>query len=504
MTTAFRHLGSLLLLLLLLPGRASAAGPIDLGDVTAGGDGSGNAPAENTGIDPRNGRFTTNTIDGPLLETDPAGDGRNPSPGASEYVDSVFFITGTPIPGGVLPQAITRSGVTFQFAFGDSGATAAGGTSGGGSWNYILRDRNGGVSTLPVRVGGREGFASAVGIHAAAGITYDLAALRKRHGASSVGCFSAFWGLDDCAAGDVNLYAILSSDATGVLTVRSAQLSGGSGAFLEPLEIPATARYLTLATGANGDGTCDHGTFAIPFITAGPCLHPSFVTPRRVSPSIVAAGGGDTITITGDGFTSDLTARVGGMPLSSGVILDSRRIRGVCPALPAGLHDVEVSLPAGPPVARLPGAVEAVLATGPRTSLVETFRASDLSLEEVEMAPDARPSTRVTLKGAVSDPTAHVGFPVLPCILRQLAIPSGARIKGASLTVRATSPGLVEWRQSPQPGQAAGRVPRPPLSTMGPDGPVYISPAPDRRADAPLGARRGRLAAAGGIRREHG
>lgn len=64
---------------------------IHLGDLVAGGDGSGNAPPGNTGIDPARGQFTSTFFDGVVLDTD----GVNPSPvPGSQYLDSVFFLSG--------------------------------------------------------------------------------------------------------------------------------------------------------------------------------------------------------------------------------------------------------------------------------------------------------------------------------------------------------------------------------------------------------------------------
>jgi hypothetical protein len=191
--------------------------PIDLGDVATGGDGTGSAPPANTGIDERTGDFTTDYFDGPVSMGDAVDDGRNPSPASdSAYIDSVFFIE-PGLPGtGAASQVITQSGVRF-----DSFRSTDGNGTG---WNYILKNRNGGVSTPGIQVGGIAiPTGSAVGIHASMGITFDLNAIRARHGADRVGCFESFWGMDNCDAGDVNLYAILSSDA-GVI-------AGGSRSF---------------------------------------------------------------------------------------------------------------------------------------------------------------------------------------------------------------------------------------------------------------------------------
>ncbi|MBI4600927.1 MAG: hypothetical protein HY721_03115 [Planctomycetes bacterium] len=125
-----------------------SAQTIRLGDVTAGGDGTGTALPTSTGVDERNGGFITGYLDGPVFQGDTLDDGLNPSPvPASPYIDSVFFIAGEPLPGtGLVSQTITQSGVRFD-SFRLTDAT-------GWAWSYLLRDRNGGVSTPGVQVGG--------------------------------------------------------------------------------------------------------------------------------------------------------------------------------------------------------------------------------------------------------------------------------------------------------------------------------------------------------------
>ena len=221
---------------------------IDLGDVTAGGDGTRKVQAKFIGIDPRNGRFVKTEFSGSLRESDPEGDGLDASPVVdSEFVDSVFILDS---PG--TPQQLTQSGVEFEFLEEDGF---------GSIWNHILADSNGGVLGRPITVGGRNRFRSAVGVHSAGGITYDLQALRDHHGVESLSRFSVFWGMDECEDGDVNLYAILSDD-DGVIEARNLPgVTADEGELLELL-VPPEARYLTLATGSNGEDACDHGTFA--------------------------------------------------------------------------------------------------------------------------------------------------------------------------------------------------------------------------------------------------
>lgn len=225
---------------------------IDLNDVTAGGDGKGTAPAENVGVNPADGTFVQTYLDGRLNET--PGTANPEGVADSDFIDSVFFIGPTGDPDAdVYTQAITLSGIGFDFPNADAIGTG---------WNYILRDANGGEGpnlSPPVTVG-RYDYTRGVGIHSACGITYDLDLLREVHGADAVGTFVTAWGMDN-GPGNVNLYAILSSDADGIIASRTFNALQYGGAALI-LEIPAGASYLTLATGSNGADGSDHGTFA--------------------------------------------------------------------------------------------------------------------------------------------------------------------------------------------------------------------------------------------------
>ena len=273
-----------------------------LSDITAGGDGRGSAPAGNVGIDPRNGLFVTAPAQGTIRETDAGADGVNPSPTASEFIDSVFFIGPLPTPPtNPFPQVITQSGKEFQFPQADGIGTG---------WNYILANLNAGSGDTPFRVGGITTWGSGVGIHSSTGITYDLRALRARHGAGSVGCFSTSWGMCE-HGGDVILYAILSSDAGGILSQTTYHATQNSGAFVQ-IPIPGEAEYLTLATGSNGADGSDHGNFAEPTITGGACPPPPIVS-LDASPAgrVLAKGKTVQLQVKGSlasGFTLDLTA----------------------------------------------------------------------------------------------------------------------------------------------------------------------------------------------------
>jgi hypothetical protein len=337
---------------------------IRLEDVLAGGDGSGNAQTAITGLNPQDGSFTTSYFEGRYADSD----GVNPAPvPSSPYIDSVFFVGPwvPPFPGAdFFNQTLTQSGVWMRFSPADATGTG---------WNFILKDRVGGASSPGLKVGGIQDptsdglayvqFNTAIGLHSSMGVTFDLEELRARHGAAAVGCFSTFWGLDDCSIGSVNMYAVLSNDASGILTSRARTFGSNQGEFLS-LEIPADARYLTLASGAGGSDNCDHATFARPLITPLPCPSPTYpwiwqVTPIRVAPE------GESIAIVGEMFQFVGAVRVGGVNLVNEVAVSPTLRTGTTPSLSPGFHDLEVLDRNLQPLFTLPRAIEVAGTPGP-------------------------------------------------------------------------------------------------------------------------------------------
>lgn len=325
----------ILLGLFLAQGSSSApAQGLSLEDVLVGGDGTGNAPGENLGIDPDTGAMVTS-----LLEVDvPEVDGVNPAPvPAAPHVDSVFLLGPSATLNEVelpLIQPITRSLVSAIFPH-DDGILEG--------FNAIARNRVGGLASPGIHVGGVDSFTTSIGIHASAGVTFDLDSLRAMHGAGAVGCFSAYWGLGDCPGGLANLHVILSNEG-GVLTHSSRLFSRDTGDWIQ-LAIPPEARYLSLACGSAGAKTCDWGTFARPLITAADCPPPSFTWISSVSPARVRAFEPFEITLLGEGFNADQQVLVGGVP-ASGVHLNSKtELVAQFPELPPGANDVEVVVP---------------------------------------------------------------------------------------------------------------------------------------------------------------
>jgi hypothetical protein len=328
---------------------------IRLEDVVAGGDGSGNAPAANSGVDPRTGAFTTSYFAGQIVDTD----GVNPSPvPTSPYIDSVFFLKPR------IPTTQDSCDGCFRMHFTQSrffDLTLADMDAGQSGFNFILKDRAGGVSEPGIRVGSRDTFTTAIGIHSSMGITFDLDALRARHGDAAVGCFSTFMGMDDCATGFVRLLVFTGSDETpGYFhEIRSGTFGPGQGDWVS-IRISPGARYLTLLSAPQGSDNCDHGTFARPVITPVadplPCAAPGEAWIWSLSPSRVAPG--EAVLVRGEALLDFYGIRVGGVPLLDQEYLSDTLRRGTMPQLAPGVYDVTVVSDEGHDIFRLPQAVE--------------------------------------------------------------------------------------------------------------------------------------------------
>ena len=311
---------------------------IDLGNIVGGGDGLRTTTPLYAGVDPRDGSFESVGFEARIFDND----GSHSAPGPSPYIDSVFFLRS--------PTTITRSGVSFTPPPADVTGSA---------WNWILKDRVGGISSPGIQVGPVNIFTTSVGIHSSMGITFDLDALRAEHGASNVRCFSTIWGMDACSTADVNLYAILSND-TGIIAQRSFRALAGYSDVLQ-MPIPSGAKYLSLATGSNGGDNCDHGTFARPLITGNPCPdYTGFTWLWTVVPDLVSTAGGRQVTFGGEDFAQIDTLRVGGRNLTGLFYINRELHVGTVPALEPGFHDAEVINADGNRTALLRKAVEAV------------------------------------------------------------------------------------------------------------------------------------------------
>ncbi len=113
-------------------------------------------------------------------------DGVNPSPvEGSDFIDGVFFMNQD-------AMSINSADVEFEFEPGDAHVD--------GSWSGIYSNFTHQFSdgVRFIEVAGMRGIETGVGMHAAVGMTFDLAAIRETHGNSAVEFFSTFAGRDGC------------------------------------------------------------------------------------------------------------------------------------------------------------------------------------------------------------------------------------------------------------------------------------------------------------------
>ncbi|MBI4600754.1 MAG: NPCBM/NEW2 domain-containing protein [Planctomycetes bacterium] len=347
-----------------------------LGDIAAGGDGTDTAAPEILGINPDTGVFEEFFIDGPIG----IGDGASLQPvedAVSELIDAVFIIDMEEMP-------INSAGVTFTFPPEDLLAPPQ-------TWGQILKDRVGGELT-PLAMGG-VAFERGVGIHATAGITYDLDALRSIHGPEKIGQITALAGMGDSAfggcagAGSVTAYIILSDDG-GILDSASHRASVG-GERLR-LTIPPEARFLTLACGAgNGQFYCNSGSFGDAFITpAGVCLVPPATATRELeAPRTPEEANGDF--------------KAGDIVEAAIVLSDVRQADANCGA-PAGVV-LRETLPAG----WTPSAISDGGTYDPASSAI-SWRLSGAALAEgkkvsYKVTAQATTEPEVTFRGTIAE-----------------------------------------------------------------------------------------------------
>ncbi len=269
---------------------------INLSDIVAGGDGRGLGWTQDDDIDFGGDKYAAVNLDNGTfmtrLEVDGFHngtvdtDGVNPSPceGApfsdptatgdvpgGEFIDSVFFLPNLTVP-------LNSAGITFPYKAGDEW---------GNSWNHVLSNRTHDIDKgrEDIFAGGSANWETGIGIHASAGITFDLDAIREEHGAENVHSFSTFIGADRCGA-LINFYVIFSDDegiiddpnGTEIFVVGDPFLgqeelniwvraSNPTSAAQYIAPIPEGAKYLTLTVGAGGNGIgCDHGVLANPQI----------------------------------------------------------------------------------------------------------------------------------------------------------------------------------------------------------------------------------------------
>ncbi len=205
---------------------------LDLADTVGGGNGLGTGIPGN-GIDPRNAVVQTRKF-GNLGNVKPNKFAKSKFP----FVDGVFIANGT---NGTAKIPVSSTGATL------SGIP----TTGGNAWDHI---RNGPVASQhsPELDGvdfTRDGH-SLLGIHANAGITFDLAAIRKAGGQPDLRFTSrlGYFGAVGAHRADVWIFV----DGKEVASFKHLQRAKG----LQPIDIPLppTSRFLTLLATDGGNG----------------------------------------------------------------------------------------------------------------------------------------------------------------------------------------------------------------------------------------------------------
>jgi len=268
-----------------------AAAQINLSDIVAGGNGDGLGWTPEDDVDGGGGKFAAINLDngtfmtraeiGQFHDYTVEGDGFNPSPSAGapfarpddteeveggRFIDSVFFLSS-------LDVALSQEGVSFPYLAGDEWPN---------SWNHVLSNRTHYIDHgyEDIFAGGTTDWETGIGLHASAGITFDLDAIREEHGADKVVSFSTFVGVDRCG-GLLNSYIIF-SDEDGIIDDPNGNASFMDGnrevrywaldldldsAAQYVARIPDGAAHLTLTMGAGGNGNgCDEGVLANPQI----------------------------------------------------------------------------------------------------------------------------------------------------------------------------------------------------------------------------------------------
>ena len=208
---------------------ALAGAPVDLADIVGGGDGSGNG-VKGAGIDPRSGIARDRT---PLSFLEGI-EANRPVPGPSPLVAAVL------VPDGSGPVRFTVDGDPID----GIPATARQG------WDAIRNGPlNAQASTTTAGIDHATAGHAILGLHANAAITFDLAAIRARHPATSrrFRAVVAYGGRAEPASAGFAVYL----DGVQMATGRLDQASPG-----EPLDIllPDQARHLTLVATDGGDG----------------------------------------------------------------------------------------------------------------------------------------------------------------------------------------------------------------------------------------------------------
>jgi mono/diheme cytochrome c family protein len=205
---------------------------ISLADLVGGGNGTGSGKYRQ-GIDPRSGVVQTRDF-GDLANVKPNHFTKTKLP----FIDGVFIPDGQ---GGKAVIPVSSTGLTV------TGLPATSGKA----WDAI---RNGPVGSQHSPVAGgidftKEGH-SLVGLHANAGITFDLDAIRKTSGEKGMRFTAklAYFGAEGPNSADVWVFV------DGVKVFEARGLGRKDGLRDLDLALPSAARFLTLVSGDGGNG----------------------------------------------------------------------------------------------------------------------------------------------------------------------------------------------------------------------------------------------------------
>ena len=210
-----------------------AGTPLDLADIVGGGNGFGTGKAGG-GIDPRSGHSQEKKLG--FLEDAAAN---HFARGPSALVDGVLIPNGSA--DGHVPVQISSTGLQVT----DVPSTSA------KAWDAI---RNGPVNAQASTKLGDVDYAAhghaLLGLHANAGITFDLAAIRKESGQGPMRFRATvgYGGRNESGRADFHVYV------DGVLRERRLGLNEHDAGVPVDVELPVTARFLTLMSTDGGNG----------------------------------------------------------------------------------------------------------------------------------------------------------------------------------------------------------------------------------------------------------
>ena len=217
---------------------ARPVNPLELVDLMSGGDGSGGT--RGGVIDQTNGQAS------PTGGMEPGGD--LVSDGAYHPVPQLTTIDGTFMPTRAGPSQVDSAGHTFTFPATNGKSTVRICTGGPAP---ILKNGNPIYTELAGVDYAQQGH-SFIFAHPDAGLTFDLAAIRRLHPRADLVRFRATAGspMKAGAKNKADVYVLVD----GVVRFSRTRFVAGDGAFAIDLPLTNTDRFLTLVTTGGGDG----------------------------------------------------------------------------------------------------------------------------------------------------------------------------------------------------------------------------------------------------------